>query len=447
MKRLFIILWAVFFLPILVAAQTGEVVQTEAKGTGLKREDALQDALRNAIGQAVGVAMQSETKVENYLVISDAISSNVNGYIKSYEVLGETPFPDRYELKVKAAVTTSSMKADFSLLARGIGGVRFMVVYDPRSLDEEKKNAFNLAVDRMNEYLSTKGYRYIERKRFESLRQEASRILEADKSEISYVQQLGLLSDAQFIIHLENMTTESRSEQFDTRTSSKVTMQVKAYDNCTAEGLGMMVFESGRNSSSDPAQVLREGITEAINKNADQLIGRFASYIGNWINNGTPYELRFYNAGTYRDFRDLRAKMKELSQFGGEMEIVAADNYTKLNCTFKKKPDELADKVLDIADQIPGFKEKVMDVKLIYGRQINFAPRNAVVPQLPSVPGASTGNSADKQESAPAATVSGSAEAVRQNLVPATSAGKPSGSVNSSAIRAKSKPVIKKKSR
>jgi hypothetical protein len=447
MKRLLIFLITILTLPFLVEGQTGDAIQTEAKGTGLKREDALQDALRNAIGQAVGVALQSETKVENYMVISDAISSNVKGYIKSYEVLGETPFPDRYELKVKAAVTTTSMKADFGLLARGIGGVRFMVVYDPRSLDEEKKNAFNLAVDRMNEYLSTKGYRYIERKRFESLRQEASRILEADKSEISYVQQLGLLSDAQFIIHLENMTMESRSEQFDTRTSSKVTMQVKAYDNCTAEGLGMMVFESGRNSSSDPAQVLREGITEAINKNADQLIGRFASYIGNWINNGTPYELRFYNAGTYRDFRDLRAKMKELSQFGGEMEIVAADNYTKLNCTFKKKPDELADKVLDIADQIPGFKEKVMDVKLIYGRQINFAPRNAVVPQLPSAPGASAGMSGDKQEREPAATLSGSAEAVRQNPAPATSAGKQSLSGNASPNRGKSKPVIKKKSR
>jgi hypothetical protein len=108
---------------------------------------------------------------------------------------------------------------------------------------------------------------------------------------------------------------------------------------------------------------------------------------------------------------------------------------------------ELADKVLDIADQIPGFKEKVMDVKLIYGRQINFAPRNAVVPQLQSVPGASAGMSADKQESAPAATVSGSAEAVRQNPVPVTSAGKPSVSGNASSNRGKSKPVIKKKNR
>jgi hypothetical protein len=440
MKKLIITLFAVFSLPFLMAGQIGEIIQAEAKGTGLKREDALQDALRNAIGQAVGVALRSETKVENYMVISDAISSNINGYIKSYEVLRETPFPDRYELMVKAAVTTSAMKADFSLLAKGIGGVRFMVVYDPRSLKEDQTDAFNHAVDKMNEYLSSKGYRYIERKRFESLRQEAFRILEADKSEISYVQQLGLLSDAQFIIHLENMNLESRSEQFDTKTSSKVSLQVKAYDNCTAEGLGMLVFESGRSTGADPAQVLRDGITEAINKNADQLIGRFASYIGNWINNGTPYELRFYNAGTYRDFRDLRSKMKELTQFGGEMEIVAVDNYTKLNCTFKKKPDELADKVLDIADQIPGFKEKVLDVKLIYGRQINFAPRNAVVPELQSAV------KPENPERSPSPTVQGSSEAIRQNPAAPNSAGKPS-KLNSSSIKSKPKNLLKKQSR
>ena len=47
-----------------------------AKGTGLNRADALQDALRNAVGMAVGVSLRSETKVENYMVISDAIASN-----------------------------------------------------------------------------------------------------------------------------------------------------------------------------------------------------------------------------------------------------------------------------------------------------------------------------------------------------------------------------------
>jgi len=375
---------SIFILAFLLihTAYAQNEIETVAKGVGIKREDALQDALRNAISQAVGVSLTSETKVENYAIISDAISTNSSGYIKSYQVQNETPFPDRFEIMVKAQVTTESMKADFNMLSKAVGGVRFLVVYDSRQIQDDQKPYYDLAVDKMNEYLSTKSYRYIERKQFETLRSEAFKILESDNSEISYVQQLGLMSGAQFIINISNLIADRKSEQFDTRTSAKISMQVKAYDNCTAEGLGTMVFESSRNSSADAASIFGTGISEAVNKNADQLIGRFITYIGNWVNNGTPYELRFYNVGTYRDFRDLKGKMKEISQFGGDMEIVSVNNYTKLNCTFKKKPDELADKVLDLADQIPALKDKVLDIKLIYGRQINFAPRNAIVPQL-----------------------------------------------------------------
>jgi hypothetical protein len=208
------------------------------------------------------------------------------------------------------------------------------------------------------------------------------------------------MSGAQFIISISNLTADRKSEQFDTRTSAKISMQVKAYDNCTAEGLGTLSFESARNSSSDAESVFGLGINDAISKNADQLIGRFIAYIGNWVNNGTPYELRFYNVGTYRDFRDLKGKMKEGTHFGGDMEIVSVNNYTKLNCTFKKKPDELADMVLDLADQIPALKEKVLDIKLIYGRQINFAPRNSIVPELQGLETGIQGSEPSNQKSA-----------------------------------------------
>jgi len=72
------------------------------------------------------------------------------------------------------------------------------------------------------------------------------------------------------------------------------------------------------------------------------------------------------------------------------LEILSFNNYTKLNLTFKDKPDELAYKVLDYADAIPEFKSKVLDVKLIYGRQINFAPQKVSVPELTPASGAET---------------------------------------------------------
>ena len=377
------VLTLLLLFPAFAAAVAQDVMEVETRGVGVTRDDALQDALRNAVGQAAGVALTSETRVENFMVISDAVETKTSGYISSYNIIKEVPFPDRYEVTVKAKVSLSPLKADIGLLTKSIGGVRFLVMYDYRKIPEADQPRYEYAIERINEYLSGKKYRYIDKNRFDALKKEAQGIMQSsDTPEETYVQRLGLMADAQFIIMIKNITVNSRSEAFDTRTASQVTLEVKAYDNCTAEGLGTVVLESGWKSSSDAASLVNSGVTDAVQKGFDKLLSVFVSYIGSWVNDGTPFELRFYSTGTYRDFRDLRTRMKADQDFGGDMEIVSLENYTKLNVTFRKKPDELADKVLDYADQIPAFAAKVLDVKLIYGRQINFAPQNVNPPEL-----------------------------------------------------------------
>jgi hypothetical protein len=344
MKRILLLL-IVALSSIGVWAQ--ETTTVEATGQGLKREDAIQDALRAAVGQAVGVAVSSETKVENFMVLSDAISTKTEGYIASYKVMKETPFPDRYEVVVSAVVSLNPLKADINLLAKSIGGVRFLVMYDPRSLAKEDIENYDYATERINEALSKRKYRYIEKTRFDALKKESQGIGQesGDFKEETYVQNLGFKADAQFIIRISKITVTSKSEAFDTRNSSKIIIEAKAYDNCTAEGLGTVIMESAWNSSRDAKGSVTAGITQAINDNVEKLLGVFNSYIGDWVNNGTPFELRFYASGSFRDFRDLRTKLKADANFGGQLEVVAFDNYSKLNCTFRKKPDELADVV------------------------------------------------------------------------------------------------------
>lgn len=377
----------IFSLLLCVGIMAQETTTVEVKGVGLTREDALQDALRTAVGQAVGVAVSSQTQVENYMVLSDAISTKTEGYIASYSIVKETPMKDRFEITVKAVVSMAPLKADVNLMAKTIGGIRFLVMFDPRKVKSEDIEVYNFAVERINEALSNRKYRYIEKTRFDELNKEAQRIFQESKdaSEEIYVQQLGFKADAQFIIKISNISISERSEAFDTRTASKVTIELKAYDNCTAEGLGTIILESDWSSGKDAKTTKNSGVTSAITTNIDKLFKVFNTYIGDWVNNGTPYELRFYASGTYRDFRDLRTKLKSDNNFGGQMEIVSFDNYSKLNCTFRKKPDELADKILDYADQIPFFASKEMDVRLIYGRQISFAPRKEKVPELDNI--------------------------------------------------------------
>jgi hypothetical protein len=380
MKRyLFLLAALLLFEKSVFAQQTREV---EAKGFGINREDALQDALRNAVSSAAGVAVVAETNMENFIVVRDAVATKSSGYVAGYDVLSEKPGAN-YEMNIKARVSLDPLKADITLLTRAIGGVRFLVMFDERGLSKPEAEQLDFAAERLNAGLAERKYRYIERSRYQALRREASNMMEAsDTSELSYVQRLGMLADAQFIILVKKASINSRSEAFDTRTSSRVVLEVKAYDNCTAEGLGTVLMESDWKNAREADAAIRNGLQEAISKDLNKLLNVFNSYIGDWVNNGTPFELRFYQTGTFRDFRDLRTRLKSDTDFGGQMEFTSVNNFTKLNCTFKNTADDLAYKILDFADAIPGFKEKVLDVKLIYGRQISFAPQRVIVPEL-----------------------------------------------------------------
>jgi len=377
------IYFTALLIGLLVYTVYAQEKKVEAKGIGITRDDALQDALRNAVGQAVGVTIASSTEVENFMIVKDAIASNTKGYISSYELASETKLQDGYELTVLANVSLSPLKADAALLAKQIGGVRFLVMYDKRKVNEDERDLFEYAVDRTNAFLSQRNYRYIEKSRFERLQEEAFKIMEDnDTSTMSFVQKLGFMSGAQFIILIDDIHVSERSEHFDTRTAAQAVVEAKVYDNCTAEGLGTVMLESDWNSASAGESATLAGIDQAIDNGFSEVMGTFNSYIGNWVNNGTPYELRFYQIGTFRDFRDLRNKIKEGSDYGGQFQITSVKDYTTVNATFTSLPDDVAFEILDYADAIPGFNEKELDVMMIYGRQISFAPRNVIIPEI-----------------------------------------------------------------
>lgn len=375
--RLFKYIVACLLMVVTVAVKAQNTTEVEATGTGLTKADALQDALRAAIGQGAGVALKSETKVENFMVVSDAIATNTEGYISKYSVVKEVPFPNRYEVTVKALVSLDPIKADFQLLAKTIGGVRFMVVADDAKAKADKAT-YDFAIDKINSHLASKKYRYVDKGRYDMLKKEAMNIMEEGDTGITYVQTLGIKADAQFIVVISDIASETREGAFGVRNESKANIVVKTYDNCTGEGLGTVILESDWNSDGNS----RAAIQQAIDNGMDKLLTTFTSYIGDWVNNGTPVELRFYEMGTFRDLRDLRGKLKSDPTFGGQMELTSVNNYSKLICTYKSKGDDLADKILDYCDQIPSLADKRIDVKLIYGRQMSFAPQSYVVPNL-----------------------------------------------------------------
>jgi len=366
-------------LLIVVMLHSQNTINVTATGAGDSRDKAVSDAMRNAVSQACGAHIRSSTTVENFTTLHDAIVSRTEGYIKSYKVINESNNSGLFSVNISAEVSLDPMKQDAQALSQFVGGIRFLVMYDERKIDPSLLSAFEFAYERFNEKLIENNIRYVEKSRFDALKQETFKIMGSDTNEVNFVQKLGMFADAEFVIFINkvNIRTEPKAGGL---YSTKVTIEAKAYDNCTSEGLGTVVLEGAWKTLPDKNEAVRLSISDALQNGYPRLMFFFTSRIGSWIN-GAPYELRFYGLGTPRNLRELINKLQTDSNFSGEAIFRMTENYININIAFKKKPFDMYSLVLDYADEIPALKQLEIDAKLLYGRQISFAPVNVVVPE------------------------------------------------------------------
>lgn len=96
-------------------ASEEEPVGVSAQGESeISYDAAEQEALRAAVRQAVGVALASQTKVEDFTLIRDAMLTRANGYVRSYKVLEKRrTTDDTYLVKLNAECVRGKMDSDF----------------------------------------------------------------------------------------------------------------------------------------------------------------------------------------------------------------------------------------------------------------------------------------------------------------------------------------------
>ncbi|HDQ99056.1 MAG TPA: hypothetical protein ENN51_02040 [candidate division WOR-3 bacterium] len=123
-----------------VMVSGGEGTEVLAEGVGalpaqggadIARDAALSDALRRAVEQGVGTFVSSETRVENFQLLSDRIYSKSRGYVSSYRVITEGLEGALYRVVVRARVRLGDIENDLAaigLLLREQGRSRLMVV-------------------------------------------------------------------------------------------------------------------------------------------------------------------------------------------------------------------------------------------------------------------------------------------------------------------------------
>jgi hypothetical protein len=372
MKHLFLITIIIF--TSLFAYSQEETVEVKGVGFGTDkkkaREDAIQDALRQAVAQVGGVHLKSSTEVQNFVTLNDAISTRADGYVKSSTVLEETPFPDKYEVKVRATVSLAPMVEDAKTLSEMVGGVNFIVVYDARSLTPAQKVYYDFAYERMNEKLNDKGYS----------RTEAALFAKAvtftnNTNEIEYLSQVAMYTNSEFVIQIKDIILKTE-EKAGGLWATQATMDVKAFDGCNWRNLGTVIFKGDTKVQKDKQFAEREAIADAVDLGFDRLMLQFNTDIGSWVDGGAPYELRFYSFTLddldFIEFVDLLIKDTNTV---GEPQMTTVYQYFKLVLRSKNSQFGVFKLVLKSAVAIENFKTQSPSREILYGRQMSITPK------------------------------------------------------------------------
>jgi hypothetical protein len=105
------------------------VAAIQGNALDIARDAALEDAQKRAVEQAIGILIDSQTQVENYQLISDKILSQTKGYIKRYNVVGETTDGSLLRIRINAEVSLSRLTDDLT----GIG-ILLGQMHKPRTI-------------------------------------------------------------------------------------------------------------------------------------------------------------------------------------------------------------------------------------------------------------------------------------------------------------------------
>lgn len=100
MKKFAIIIFSLMM--IICAEATAKNVTVT--GTGITPSDAENDALRAAVEDTVGVLVDSETLVQNSMLISDQIYTQSRGFVNEYTVLSREQFAGGWRVTINATV-------------------------------------------------------------------------------------------------------------------------------------------------------------------------------------------------------------------------------------------------------------------------------------------------------------------------------------------------------
>lgn len=209
-------------------------------GQGVNRQAAIQDAMRVAVENKVGVLLDSRTIFENNRILADSIYARSEGFIRSYEVIGEQNVGRSCQVTIRAIVDSSlntelmNRFQKIKAVETGLQDPRIgVIIADKNAYDADSPTAENAII----KALMNNGFmRLIDTRQMEQVRkrQIASALLYNDINEA-----LALLSqfptDYMIIGEVSTSAQHAQSRGFGAFISGRAIIDFRVYNVSTGE--------------------------------------------------------------------------------------------------------------------------------------------------------------------------------------------------------------------
>ncbi len=322
------------------SAQTGkEVIVSGGEGTevlaegvaaipatgavDMARDQALRDALRKAVEQGVGTFIASETRVQNFQLISDRIYSQASGYVSSYQILSETQEGSLYRVVIRARVKLDKIENDLAaigILLAEQGRPRVMVlvkeVSSPASFTVTDQMMSQELVETMfMDAFQSKGFPVVDAATVQKNlnKEQLKKILEGDNATAVL---LGLKTGAEIVVAGTYQRSSERKQVPYTGTTAdfyKFRLSARAINAASSEVLGSCALTRETPFSEDEAR------RQAVDSASSALI---AKILAGWKKRANVTLILADNA-TFEKVQKLKTEIQ--AKLRGVVSVVSRD--------------------------------------------------------------------------------------------------------------------------
>jgi hypothetical protein len=296
-----------------------------------------------------------ETPAGGAAAAAGAQASTAEGVVKAEEAPAET------------AVEPTAEEKRF--IARYLANMTYMVYFH----DQAAEDPFYMkaAVGIANEYLTSNALEAIDLEQVEKLKKDQQRLYEEETGEtISMIQWIAQKLNADVYVEIDGRTTgESSAGKY----YGQANITLKGFEASTGRLLGSQPWNSPRTFSTASEQAARiNALQTSVYKAMPIVLEQAKAYMAKALAGGIKYELVVQGSSDARAMSDFRRKLRR--QARDVLTVSQTAEEARYSVFILGSLEDLADKVLDVAEGVPGLEDLYQVV--LRGKSVTFNTGN-----------------------------------------------------------------------